>query len=160
MASVQIIFNCFRLKPLEEVLPAARAAGVGIIARVPLASGLLTGRYDESTVFSPSDHRTYNRHGENFDVGETFSGVPYKIGLAAVRELSTLLHPGITLAQFALRWVIDQTGVSTVIPGARNAEQVAQNATAASLEPLREEQLAGVRDVYDRVIRPHVHDRW
>ena len=160
VASVQIILNCFRLKPLEEVLPAAQDAGVGIIARVPLASGLLSGRYDEHTVFAPDDHRSYNRHGEAFDVGETFAGVPYEVGLAAVRELTSLLDPGVPLAEFALRWVIDQPGVSTVIPGARNPEQVRGNAASASLAPLREDQLAGVRDVYDRLIRPLVHDRW
>ena len=160
VATVQIILNCFRLKPLEEVLPAAREAGVGIIARVPLASGLLSGRYDEHTEFAPDDHRSYNRHGEAFDVGETFAGVPFEVGLAAVRELKSLLDPGQSLAQFALRWVIDQPGVSTVIPGARNPEQVRANAASASLPPLRDEQLAGVRDVYDRLLRPHVHDRW
>ena len=160
VATVQIILNCFRLKPLEQVLPAARAAGVGIIARVPLASGMLSGRYDEHTVFAPEDHRSYNRHGEAFDVGETFSGVPYEVGLEAVQELRELLDPGVTLAQFALRWVIDQPGVSTVIPGARNAEQAAQNAIVASLVPLHDEQLTGVRDVYDRLVRPHVHARW
>jgi aryl-alcohol dehydrogenase-like predicted oxidoreductase len=114
VASVQIILNCFRLKPLEEVLPAAQEAGVGIIARVPLASGLLSGRYDEHTVFAPDDHRTYNRQGEAFDVGETFAGVPYDVGLAAVRELTSLVDPDVPLAEFALRWVIDQPGVSTV----------------------------------------------
>ena len=160
VASVQIILNCFRLKPLEQVLPAAREAGVGIIARVPLASGLLSGRYDEHTVFAENDHRTYNRHGEMFDVGETFSGVPFDVGLAAVSELRGLLDPEMSLAQFALRWIIDQPGVSTVIPGARNTQQVEQNVGAASLEPLSADQLAGVRDVYDRLIRPHVHDRW
>jgi aryl-alcohol dehydrogenase-like predicted oxidoreductase len=160
VASVQIILNCFRLKPLEQALPAAREAGVGIIARVPLASGLLSGRYDEHTTFAPDDHRSYNRHGEAFDVGETFAGVPYEIGLAAARELQRLLDPGTTLAQFALRWVIDQPGVSTVIPGARNAEQVRQNVAAAALSPLRAEQLDGVAGVYDRLIREHVHDRW
>jgi aryl-alcohol dehydrogenase-like predicted oxidoreductase len=160
VATVQIILNCFRLKPLEEVLPAAQEAGVGIIARVPLASGLLSGRYDEHTVFAPDDHRSYNRHGEAFDVGETFAGVPYEVGLAAVRELTSLLDPGVPLAEFALRWVIDQPGVSTVIPGARNPEQVRGNAASASLAPLREDQLAGVRDVYDRLLRPLVHDRW
>ena len=160
VASVQIILNCFRLKPLEEVLPAARQAGVGIIARVPLASGLLSGRYDENTTFDASDHRNFNRHGEAFDVGETFSGVPFEVGLAAVRELSELVDDDSTLAQFALRWVIDQPGVSTVIPGARNTEQVAQNVAAADLPPLRAAQLDGVRDVYDRLIREHVHDRW
>jgi aryl-alcohol dehydrogenase-like predicted oxidoreductase len=160
VATVQVILNCFRLKPLEQVLPAAAQAGVGIIVRVPLASGLLSGRYDEHTVFAPEDHRSYNRHGEAFDVGETFAGVPYEVGLAAVRELAGLVDPGVPLAQFALRWVIDQPGVSTVIPGARNPEQVRGNAAAAELPPLRADQLAGVKDVYDRLIREHVHDRW
>jgi aryl-alcohol dehydrogenase-like predicted oxidoreductase len=160
VATVQIILNCFRLKPLEEVLPAAREAGVGIIARVPLASGLLSGGYDENTTFAPDDHRNYNRHGESFDVGETFAGVPYEVGLQAARELAELVDPGVTLAQFALRWVIDQPGVSTVIPGARNPEQVRGNAASACLPPLREDQLERVRDVYDRLVRPHVHERW
>ncbi len=160
VATVQIILNCFRLKPLDEVLPAAREAGVGIIARVPLASGLLSGRYDEHTVFAPNDHRTFNRRGEAFDVGETFAGVPYEVGVHAARELQSLLDPGVSLAQFALRWVIDQPGVSTVIPGARNPDQVRQNVAAASLPPLPPAQLDGVRDVYDRLIRPHVHGRW
>jgi aryl-alcohol dehydrogenase-like predicted oxidoreductase len=160
VATVEIILNCFRLKPLKEVLPAAAQAGVGIIARVPLASGLLSGGYDEHTVFAPEDHRSYNRHGEAFDVGETFAGVPYEVGLAAARELTALLDPGQSLAQFALRWVIDQPGVSTVIPGARNPEQARANAASASLPPLRDTQLAGVRDVYDRLLRQHVSDRW
>jgi aryl-alcohol dehydrogenase-like predicted oxidoreductase len=155
VATVQIILNCFRLKPLDQVLPAAQEAGVGIIARVPLASGLLSGRYDEHTAFAPDDHRSYNRHGEAFDVGETFAGVPFEVGLDAVRELKTLLDPGL-----ALRWVIDQPGVSAVIPGARNPEQVRANAASATLPPLRDDQLAGVRDVYDRLLRPLVHDRW
>lgn len=160
VATVQIILNCFRLKPLERVLPAARDAGVGIIARVPLASGLLSGRFDEHTTFAPDDHRTFNRHGEAFDVGETFSGVPYETGLAAVVELRKLLDPGMTLAQFALRWVIDQPAVSTVIPGASSPDQVLQNASVATLAPLGEDQLAGVRDIYDRLLREHVHSRW
>jgi aryl-alcohol dehydrogenase-like predicted oxidoreductase len=160
VATIQIILNCFRLKPLEEVLPAARAAGVGIIVRVPLASGLLSGRYDENTTFAASDHRNFNRHGEAFDVGETFAGVPFDVGVKAARELSQLVDDGSTLAQFALRWVIDQPGVSTAIPGARNPEQVSQNVAAAALSPLRPAQLDGVRDVYDRLIREHVHDRW
>ena len=160
VSTVQIILNCFRLKPLEEVMPAAREAGVGIIARVPLASGLLSGRYDEHTTFAASDHRSYNRHGEAFDVGETFAGVPFEVGVRAARELKQLVDPGTTLAQFALRWVIDQPGVNTVIPGARNPDQVTQNVSAAALDPLRPEQLDGVRDVYDRLIREHVHDRW
>ncbi len=160
VATVQIILNCFRLKPLERVLPAAAEAGVGIIARVPLASGLLSGRYDEHTTFAPEDHRTFNRHGEAFDVGETFSGVPFDVGLQAVRELRQAIGPDLPLARFALRWIIDQPGVSTVIPGARNVEQMRGNAAAASAPPLTEGQLAAVRDVYDRLIREHVHHHW
>jgi aryl-alcohol dehydrogenase-like predicted oxidoreductase len=160
VATVQIILNCLRLKPLEEVLPAALAAGVGIIARVPLASGLLSGRYDEHTVFPADDHRNYNVHGESFDVGETFAGVPFEAGLAAARELAALVDPGVSLAQFALRWVLDQPGVSTVIPGARSPEQVRQNVACAALPPLRPEQLSGVTEIYDRLIRSHVHSRW
>ncbi|MEV6644734.1 aldo/keto reductase [Amycolatopsis sp. NPDC051371] len=160
VASVQIILNCLRLKPLEKVLPAAVAAGAGIIARVPLASGLLSGRYTGSTTFAENDHRNFNRHGEAFDVGETFSGVPYDVGLAAVERLRGLVPAGQTLAQFALRWIVDQPGVSTVIPGARNASQATANTAAASLPPLSDEALAGVRETYDELIRPLVHDRW
>jgi aryl-alcohol dehydrogenase-like predicted oxidoreductase len=159
-ATVQIILNCFRQRPLEEVLPAARAAGVGIIARVPLASGLLSGKYDETTTFPADDHRSFNRQGESFDVGETFAGVPYDVGLRAVRELAALVPPGMTMAQFALRWIIDQSGVTTVIPGARNPAQAYSNAAAAESPSLTEQQRAGVRDVYDRHIREHVHHRW
>jgi aryl-alcohol dehydrogenase-like predicted oxidoreductase len=160
VATVQIILNCFRLKPLEQVLPAAVESGVGIIVRVPLASGLLSGRYDEHTEFAADDHRNFNRRGEEFDVGETFSGVPFDVGLQAVAELKQLIGPDEPLARFALRWVIDQPGVSTVIPGARNPDQARQNAAAAERPPLSPEQLDGVRDVYDRLIREHVHDRW
>ncbi|MEV4382456.1 aldo/keto reductase [Streptosporangium sp. NPDC049644] len=160
VATVQIILNAFRLKPLEKVLPAAAAAGVGIIARVPLASGLLSGRYDESTVFAADDHRTFNRHGESFDVGETFSGVDYATGLEAVRRLAPLVPPRTTMAQFALRWIIDQPGVSVVIPGARNPAQAGANAAAAALDALPEATLQGVREIYDELIRPQVHQRW
>jgi aryl-alcohol dehydrogenase-like predicted oxidoreductase len=160
VASVQIILNCFRHKPLDDVLPAAAEAGVGIIARVPLASGLLSGRYDESTTFPQDDHRNFNRFGASFDVGETFAGVPYEVGVEAARELAALVPDGATMAQFALRWIIDQPGVTTVIPGARNADQARANAAAADLAPLSADQRAGVRDVYDRLIRPHVHHRW
>ncbi|MCK2239298.1 MULTISPECIES: aldo/keto reductase [unclassified Crossiella] len=160
VASVQIILNMLRLAPLAEVLPAAAAAGVGILARVPLASGLLSGRYNENTVFAPNDHRTYNRHGEAFDVGETFSGVDFGTGLAAVRRLAPLVPDSATMAQFALRWIIDQPGVSVVIPGARNAEQARGNAAAADLAPLSAETLATVRAVYDELIAPQVADRW
>jgi aryl-alcohol dehydrogenase-like predicted oxidoreductase len=160
VASVQIILNAFRLKPLDEVLPAAREAGVGIIARVPLASGLLSGKYDENTTFSADDHRTYNRHGEAFDVGETFSGVDFATGLEAVRRLMPWLPAGVTMAQFALRWILDQPGVTVVIPGARNPSQVAGNVAAAQLPPLTTDQLAAVQQTYDELIRPHVHVRW
>jgi aryl-alcohol dehydrogenase-like predicted oxidoreductase len=160
VATVQIIFNMLRLGPLESVLPAARAAGVGIIARVPLASGLLSGRYDGSTTFSPDDHRTYNRHGEAFDVGETFSGVDYAVGLEAVERLRVLCPPGESMAAFALRWILDQSGVSVVIPGARTPVQARANAAAADLEPLSADTLAGVRAIYDELIAPRIADRW
>ena len=160
VASVQIILNALRLKPLEQVLPAAYDAGVAIIARVPLASGLLSGRYDETTTFGADDHRTYNRHGEAFDVGETFSGVPFDLGLEAVRALSAAVPEGATTAQFALRWILDQPGVTTVIPGARNREQALANASAAALVPLTAESLETVRSVYDSVVRDAVHARW
>jgi aryl-alcohol dehydrogenase-like predicted oxidoreductase len=160
VATVQIILNCLRLKPLEQVLPAALAAGVGIIARVPLASGLLSGRYDERTTWAADDHRNYNRHGEAFDVGETFSGVPFEVGLQAVRELAGIVPAGCAMAQFALRWIIDQPGVSVVIPGARNPEQARANAASAGLPGLSAEQLAAVAEIYERLVRPHVHERW
>jgi aryl-alcohol dehydrogenase-like predicted oxidoreductase len=160
VASVQMILNPLRHKPLEEVLPAAAEAGVGIIARVPLASGLLSGKYDEHTTFAPDDHRNFNRHGEAFDVGETFAGVDFTTGLAAVRRLAPLVPDGATMAQFALRWILDQPGVTTVIPGARNPDQARANAAAADLRPLSTEAQTGVTDVYDDLIRQQVHHRW
>jgi aryl-alcohol dehydrogenase-like predicted oxidoreductase len=160
VASVQIILNALRHKPLEAVLPAARAAGVGIIARVPLASGLLSGRYDERTTFAADDHRNYNRHGESFDVGETFSGVDFATGLAAVRRLAPVLPEGWTMTQFALRWVLDQPGVSVVIPGARDPGQARANAAVADLPPVPAKGRAAVTEVYAELIRPQVHDRW
>jgi aryl-alcohol dehydrogenase-like predicted oxidoreductase len=159
-ATVQIILNAFRRKPLDEVLPAAYAARVGIIARVPLASGLLSGRYTHETSFAADDHRTFNRHGEAFDAGETFSGVDFDTGVDAAREFAALAPAGATPAQAALRWVIQQPGVSTVIPGARNPEQARQNAAAAGLPPFSDTDLAAIADLYDRRIRAQVHDRW
>jgi aryl-alcohol dehydrogenase-like predicted oxidoreductase len=159
-ASVQIILNPFRLKPLEAVLPAAEKAGVGIIARVPLASGLLTGKYTKDTVFAQDDHRTYNRHGESFDQGETFSGVDYETGLEAAAEFAALASGGATPAQTALRWIIQQPGVTSVIPGARSVEQARANAAAAGLPPLTDATLDAVRDLYDRRIKAQVHERW
>ena len=160
VATVQIILNVFRRKPLEEVLPAAREAGVGIIARVPLASGLLSGKYDEHTTFAASDHRTYNRKGEAFDVGETFAGVPFEVGVVAAREVASFTPAGATTAQLALRWIVDQPGVSVVIPGARSPEQARGNAEAAELPPLDHETLSGLQRIYDESIRFHVHHRW
>ena len=160
VASIQIILNVFRRKPLDEVLPAAVQAGVGIIARVPLASGLLSGKYDEHTQFAADDHRSYNRHGEAFDVGETFAGVPYEVGVAAAREVAAVTPQGATTAQLALRWVLDQRGVTTVIPGASRPDQARANAAAAALAPLTTEQLEALEAVYDRSVRAHVHDRW
>ncbi|MFI1396103.1 aldo/keto reductase [Streptomyces sp. NPDC020681] len=159
-ASVQIILNPFRLKPLERVLPAAAEAGVGIIARVPLASGLLSGKYTKDTVFAADDHRTYNRHGEAFDQGETFSGVDYGTGVEAAVEFAALAPDEATPAQTALRWIIQQPGVSSVIPGARSAGQARTNAGAASLPPLPAATLDAVRDLYDSRIRAQVHHRW
>ena len=160
VASVQIILNVFRRKPLDEVLPAAREAGVGIIARVPLASGLLTGKYDEHTTFAENDHRNYNRSGQAFDVGETFSGVPFEVGVAAAREVAAAAPSGTSTAELALRWVVDQPGVSVVIPGARTAEQAKANAAAADVAPLDAQTLSVLERVYDERIRQHVHDRW
>lgn len=162
-ASVQIILNVFRRKPLEFVLPAAAAAGVGIIARVPLASGLLSGRYDETTTFAEDDHRSYNRNGEAFDVGETFSGVDYPTGVRAAQEFSRLVAElpfEATPAQAALAWVVQQSGVTTVIPGARSPEQAQANAAAGTLAPLGDDFMAAVADLYDREIAPLVADRW
>ena len=160
VASVQIILNAFRRKPLERVLPAAQAAGVGIIARVPLASGLLSGRYGHDTVFAADDHRNFNRHGEAFDVGETFSGVDYDTGVEAAIEFARLAPEGMTPAQAALRWVIQQPGVTSVIPGARTVEQSRANAAAAQLPALPDATLAAIQELYDRRVRAQVHDRW
>lgn len=159
-ASVQVILNPFRLKPLEEVLPAAAEAGVGIIARVPLASGLLSGKYTRHTVFAADDHRTFNRRGQAFDQGETFSGVDFGIGIEAAAEFAELAPNRATPAQAALRWIIQQPGVTTVIPGARSPEQARANAGAAAVPELPPKTLEEVRDLYDRRIRPQVHDRW
>jgi len=161
LASLQIILNAFRRKPLDRVLPAAAEAGVGVLARVPLASGLLTGKYDESTVFAETDHRTYNRRGEAFDIGETFSGVPFELGLRAAAEVGEVAAArGVPTAALALRWILDQPGVTTAIPGARSPEQARANAAAAQLDPLTADELAAVERVYDTHLREVVHARW
>jgi len=158
-ASVQIILNAFRLKPLDEVLPAAKAAGVGIIARVPLASGLLSGKYTKDTTFADNDHRNYNRDGGSFDVGETFSGVDFQLGLKAVAEFEQLVPSGATTAQAAIAWIAAQDGVTTVIPGARNVDQAVANAAAASVA-VTDEFGEGVRWIYDHYFREAIHPRW
>ncbi len=160
VASVQIILNAFRMKPLEKVLPAAYEAGVAVIARVPLASGLLCGRYTKDTVFSADDHRNFNRHGEAFDQGETFSGVDYASGVEAAAEFAALAPEGATPAQTALRWIMQQPGVTTVIPGARSPEQVRSNTAAAALPALTAGTLGAIRELYDLRIRAQVHDKW
>ncbi|WP_213813641.1 aldo/keto reductase [Glaciihabitans sp. dw_435] len=161
VASVQIILNAFRLKPLDQVLPAAIEAGVGIVARVPLASGLLSGKYTADTTFAANDHRTFNRHGEAFDVGETFSGVDFEQGVKAAQEFSALAEAqGLTAAQAALAWVAQLDGVSTVIPGARSVEQARANASAGSVDRLPLEFTTAVTEIYDRYFRAAIHDRW
>ena len=160
VASVQIIFNAFRQRPAALFLAEAARRGVGVIVRVPLASGLLSGKYTRETSFAADDHRSYNRQGEQFDVGETFAGVPYEVGLDAVDELRPLVPPDVTLAQFALRWILMHEGVSTVIPGARSPEQAQANAAVGSLPGLEDAALRRVREVYEARIAPHVHQRW
>lgn len=162
VASVQIILNAFRLKPLDEVLPAAAAAGVGIIARVPLASGLLSGRYTMETTFAENDHRSFNRHGEAFDVGETFSGVDYETGVRAAAEFSELVRstlPDVTPAQAALAWIASLAEVATVIPGARSTDQARANAAAGSVE-LPDGFDDAVHRLYDTYFREAIHSRW
>ncbi len=158
--TVQIIFNCFRQRPAEAFFPLAKQKQVGILARVPLASGLLTGKLRANSAFAADDHRNFNRHGEAFDVGETFSGVDYEVGLAAVEEIRGLLPPGVSMSQFALRWILMFDAVTCAIPGGRRSEQVAENCGAADLPSLTSETMAAVHRIYDQKIRPLVHDRW
>ena len=159
ISAIEVIFNMFRLKPAEELFPAVQARQIGILARVPLASGLLTGRYTKDTRFGQSDHRSYNRNGEAFDKGETFSGVDYEQGLRAVAELKKLFGTE-DLIPYALRWILMQEAVSAVIPGASRPEQVRANVKAAQLPALSPEQMEGVRAIYDRYIRASVHPNW
>ncbi len=160
VASVQIIVNAFRQKPLEQVLPAAAAAGVAVIARVPLASGLLSGRYDLDTTFAADDHRTFNRHGDAFDVGETFAGVPFEVGVQAAGEVAQLAGDDLPPARLALRWLLDQPEVTTVIPGARSKDQVAGNVAASATPPLGADTHRRLQAIYDTHVRGHVHHRW
>ncbi len=158
--SVQIIFNIFRQKPAESVLPAAREKGVGIIARVPLASGMLTGKFTPGTTFHPDDHRSFNRGGERFDQGETLSGVPFDVGLEAVARLRAVMPAGSTLAQAALRWILMFDAVTCAIPGARTAAQARENAGASDQRALPPEFMAAAADIYSAIVKPHVHSRW
>lgn len=158
--SVQIIFNMMRLRPAGLFFAEARRREVGILARVPLASGMLTGKMSQQTSFASDDHRNFNRHGEAFDVGETFSGVDYDVALAAVERYKALVPPGVSLAQFALRWILMFDAVSCAIPGAKNPAQVESNAAASDLTPLTDAAMAEVQRVYDEMIRPLVHHRW
>jgi len=158
--TVQIIFNMFRLKPAEEFFPEAKARRVGILARVPLASGLLTGKLRRDSTFEDDDHRRFNREGERFDKGETFSGVPYDAGLDAVERLRPLVPRGATLAQLALRWILMFDAVSCAIPGAKTPAQARDNAAAAALPPLDDKTMAAVRALYDEKIRGLVHASW
>jgi len=160
VATVQVIFNAFRQRPAELFFRQAAEREVGVIARVPLASGLLTGKFDRDAHFTADDHRAFNRHGEAFDVGETFSGVDFEPGLEAVEELRPLVPAGATLAQLALRWILDFDAVSTVIPGAKTPAQARANAAAAGLEPLPAETHAAIADIYRRRIAPLVGQRW
>jgi aryl-alcohol dehydrogenase-like predicted oxidoreductase len=158
--SVQIIFNMLRLRPAELFFAEAKRRKVGILARVPLASGLLSGRMGRDTRFEASDHRQFNRQGEAFDVGETFSGVDYETGLAAVKELKAVCPPNMTLTQFALRWILMFDAVTCAIPGAKRPAQAEENCAAADLPPLSEATMAAVRRIYDQYARQQVHHRW
>ncbi|MGD0945208.1 MAG: aldo/keto reductase [Acidimicrobiales bacterium] len=160
VATVQIIYNIFRQRPAERFLPAAKAADVGVIVRVPLASGLLTGKMTRDTQFPANDHRNFNRHGESFDVGETFAGVNLETGLETIEEVRALVPPGETMASFALRFCMSDPGVSTVIPGAKNPEQARQNAAAGELGPLDGPTLERLRQIYQERVAPEVHYRW
>ncbi len=160
VVSVQIIFNLFRQRPADLFLKEASRRNIAVIARVPLASGLLSGKITRETTFASEDHRNFNRHGEAFDVGETFAGVPLETGLAAVEDIRKLVPAGASMAAFALRWILMNEAVTVVIPGARNGEQARANAAASGLPALSADVMAAARDVYDRLIAPHVHQRW
>ncbi len=158
--TVQIIFNCFRQRPAGLFFEQAKKRKVGVLARVPLASGLLTGKLGRDSRFALDDHRNFNRHGEAFNVGETFSGVDYDRALDSVEELRDLLPPDVSMAEFALRWILMFDAVTCAIPGGKRAEQVVENCRAADLPPISPEAMVKVQQIYDRRIRPLVHDRW
>jgi len=158
--TVQIIFNCFRQRPADLFFAEAAKRRVGVLARVPLSSGMLSGKLTRESQFAADDHRQFNRHGEAFDMGETFSGVDYEIGLAAVEEIRKLVPPGVTMAQFALRWILMFDAVTCAIPGGKRPEQVKDNCAASNLPPLSRAAMDTVRAIYDTTIRAQVHQRW
>lgn len=160
VATVQIIYNIFRQRPHELFFAEARKKNVGVIVRVPLASGLLSGKITRETAFAADDHRNFNRHGEAFDVGETFAGVPFEAALEAVEQLRPLVPTGVPMAQFALRWILEQQAVSVVIPGARNEAQAQSNAAASGLAAIDDQTKAAIAAVYERLVKVHVHHRW
>jgi aryl-alcohol dehydrogenase-like predicted oxidoreductase len=160
VTSIQIIYNIFRQRPADLFFREAKRRNVAVIVRVPLASGLLSGKITRDTAFAADDHRNFNRHGEAFDVGETFAGVPFDVGLQAVEEVRKLVPEGATMAAFALKWILMNEAVTVVIPGARNAEQAKGNAAAAELAALSDDVMAVAREIYGRLIAPHVHQRW
>lgn len=158
--SVQIIYNIFRQRPADLFLREARERGIAVIVRVPLASGLLTGKMNANTQFAADDHRHFNREGQAFDKGETFAGVPYDVALQAVEDIRALVPQGVSMAQFALRWILMNQGVTTVIPGAKNAEQAKANSAASELPALTDATMAALRAIYLKKIAPFVHQRW
>ncbi|CZT35534.1 aldo/keto reductase [Rhizobium sp. 9140] len=160
VVSIQIIYNLFRQRPDHLFFQEARRKNIAVIARVPLASGLLSGKITADTAFASDDHRNFNRNGDAFDVGETFAGVPFEVGLQAVEEVRKLVPQGATMAAFALRWILMSDAVTVVIPGARNAEQARANAGAADLAPLSNDVMSASREIYKNLIAPHVHQKW
>jgi aryl-alcohol dehydrogenase-like predicted oxidoreductase len=158
--TVQIIFNCFRLRPTRLLFPQAKLHQVGILARVPLASGMLTGKLTHNSQFETDDHRNFNRHGERFDVGETFSGVDYDVALEAVEEIRKLVPSGVSVSQFALRWILMFDAVTCAIPGGKRPEQVADNCSASDLPDLSADTMKAIQNIYDSRIRRLVHARW
>ncbi|NLV47796.1 MAG: aldo/keto reductase [Clostridiaceae bacterium] len=158
--TIQIIFNMFRMRPAELFFEQAKKKNVGVIVRVPLASGLLTGKFTRETTFDPNDHRFFNRDGQSFDKGETFSGVDYETGLEAVNRIQAIFPDDHSLAQYALRWILMFDAVSCVIPGASNEKQVISNSEAADMPPLSDSQMKQVQAVYDELLRPAVHQLW
>jgi aryl-alcohol dehydrogenase-like predicted oxidoreductase len=160
LKTVQIIFNIFRQRPQDLFFSEAQKRNIGILARVPLSSGMLTGKMTRESTFQAGDHRQYNRHGESFDRGETFSGLDYEIGLQAVEELRALVPEGMSMTQMALRWILMSPAVTCAIPGAKRPAQVEENVAAADLPPLSDEAMSRIREIYDRLVRPQVHHYW